>query len=507
MKRIKTIIISLSTVKGGEKTAKQQVKILILTLVTALVFCGAVSATDYTVGPGQTYTTIGSAVAAATDGDNIQVNPNSGGNPYTEQVEINHNLTLKANGTVTVAPTSPTNNVFNVRPSGSNSGSGTTIQGFTITGPTSGVGISLAQVNNCRILNNTIINCTTGVNVYQSNNDEISGNTIIYTGLDYSYGVYVDGSSDNIINNNITMTGNGAGDTRGIHTWGDSHIISGNTVTIINPLHTAAGIGLNSDSGNGHNIEIIGNTISCTGQGQNYELEFNSAYSNTAWGNNFITGRIKNDGNNNLLNFNRISNESSIWSTVAFDARYNWFGSNSGPTINQINGESITYNPWLVMTVTASPTTIYTGGISTVTADFTHDSLSGVHIPSLGHFPDGIGVLITSIGGSVGSSSTTAYTSNGAAVAHFKADQGPGTGSASGSLDSQDPLNVSIIILQSLNSNTSVNAATVTTVNAATVKTINGKTVGMEETGAPIVPLALGIISVLGGLATRRRRK
>ena len=43
------------------------------------------------------------------------------------------------------------------------------------------------------------------------------------------------------------------------------------------------------------------------------------------------------------------------------------------------------------------------------------------------------------------------------------------------------------------------------TVNAAT--TTSGNTVGMQSTGAPIVPLAIGILSVLGGLAATRKKQ
>ena len=46
------------------------------------------------------------------------------------------------------------------------------------------------------------------------------------------------------------------------------------------------------------------------------------------------------------------------------------------------------------------------------------------------------------------------------------------------------------------------------TANAATETTINtaSRTIGMQDTGAPIIPLALGIISVLGGFAAARRK-
>lgn len=43
------------------------------------------------------------------------------------------------------------------------------------------------------------------------------------------------------------------------------------------------------------------------------------------------------------------------------------------------------------------------------------------------------------------------------------------------------------------------------TVNAAT--TTSGNTIGMQTTGAPIVPLALAVLSVLGGLTAARKKQ
>nr|WP_319374007.1 Ig-like domain-containing protein [uncultured Methanobacterium sp.] len=43
--------------------------------------------------------------------------------------------------------------------------------------------------------------------------------------------------------------------------------------------------------------------------------------------------------------------------------------------------------------------------------------------------------------------------------------------------------------------------------NAATTQTTSGNTVGMQSTGTPIAPLAIGILSVLGGLAATRKKQ
>ena len=38
-------------------------------------------------------------------------------------------------------------------------------------------------------------------------------------------------------------------------------------------------------------------------------------------------------------------------------------------------------------------------------------------------------------------------------------------------------------------------------------ETVHAQTVGMQETGAPIVPLALAILSILGGIVSSRKNK
>jgi len=454
--------IACFKIKGGENVKKQAI-ITILTFITAVILSGAVSAVDYTVGPDQTYTTITSAVAASTTGDTITVNPNNG-NPYIETVNVDHTLNLVANGEVTVQKVNSAGSVFNVH----SDGSGTTIQGFTITKTDAAMpdaGISLNSVNNCHILDNKIIGFATGIDIVASDNNIISGNT-------------------------ITSGPNSGGYSYGIDNYGSSPQASSNNQIIYNTIAPQA-----SGTGNaiavalfsGMNNQIIGNSIKPT---------------TTGTGN---TIGVILDYNGNVAHFNQIIATTAfrLQGECTIDALYNWYGSNNGPTLSQLPDAAYTYyNPWLIMIVSASPTTLYTGGISNVYADFTHDSTydpnnpaASYHDPSLGHFPDNVGVYITSTGGEVGSLFNTVYTINGIATAFFRATLGPGTGAAAGSLDNQDPLSVSITVLPA----PIVSAAGSSVISAAS------NTVGMQTTGIPLFGVVLAFIMVLGGLVMPRR--
>ncbi|OPX58580.1 MAG: hypothetical protein A4E25_01600 [Methanobacterium sp. PtaB.Bin024] len=203
---------------------------------------------------------------------------------------------------------------------------------------------------------------------------------------------------------------------------------------------------------------------------------------------------------NCTANFNRFYNNTATTNGNAIcnkhgsvDAKYNWWGSNDGPATGSIYGELAEYDPWLVMTYSANPTTIQQGSKSTLTADFRYDSNGSFHDPALGHLPDGTPVTFTTNLGNVGSKSVVKYTIDGIATAILRGDEAAGEALTTANLDNQ-----------TLNSTVTINAATV---NAATTSKSTGNTVGMQPTGSPIVPLALAILSVLGGLITTRKKQ
>ena len=70
------------------------------------------------------------------------------------------------------------------------------------------------------------------------------------------------------------------------------------------------------------------------------------------------------------------------------NANYNWWGTNftTNPTSSgRIN--SGTSSIWMVLTITANPSTIGTGGSSTITADLLHDNQGTLHNPANGLVP------------------------------------------------------------------------------------------------------------------------
>src|SRR5262249_2036406 len=104
--------------------------------------------------------------------------------------------------------------------------------------------------------------------------------------------------------------------------------------------------------------------------------------------------------------FNRIvGNSVGLNNTTAntVDAINNWWGSNAGPNGaagDTVMGGPVTDNLWLILQVTASPTTLLPGGVATVVADLTKNS-SGVDTSELGHVPDGIPVSFTATNGTI----------------------------------------------------------------------------------------------------------
>ncbi|MDI9618828.1 hypothetical protein [Methanothermobacter sp.] len=49
----------------------------------------------------------------------------------------------------------------------------------------------------------------------------------------------------------------------------------------------------------------------------------------------------------------------------AVDARFNWWGSNT-PDFSILVSGSVTYNPWIVLSINANPGTVPTGGTSQI---------------------------------------------------------------------------------------------------------------------------------------------
>ena len=123
------------------------------------------------------------------------------------------------------------------------------------------------------------------------------------------------------------------------------------------------------------------------------------------------------------LHFNRIVGDNTsveLYSEGDRDvnATFNWWGSNN--PVNVTNDADVTYNPWIVLTVTATPKIINNGDKSAVTADLLHDNGDNYLDPVNGHVPDGISVKFQS--DELGTiNPTTNTTSNGSTNTTFTA--------------------------------------------------------------------------------------
>lgn len=175
-------------------------KILIgaLGVLIVLLNIGFAGAATLNVGAGQAYTTIQSAIDAASTGDVISV----GEGTYAE------NLVIKKDG-ISVIGKNKEKTIIDAKKTGSAiriETNNVIISGFTIqNNGGSGkddAGVSFYKANNNMIANSIIMNNNVGISLYtSSNNNVVSGNYIKSSGR---YGILIFTSTDNkIYNNNI----------------------------------------------------------------------------------------------------------------------------------------------------------------------------------------------------------------------------------------------------------------------------------------------------------------
>jgi autotransporter family porin len=221
-----------------------------------------------------------------------------------------------------------------------------------------------------------------------------------------------------------TFTSNTAMDGGAIYNYGalavTNDIFNYNTANTTNKS-------LSYDGGaifNGGNLTVTGSTFTSNIANWGGALfnRGNSTISSSTLKNNRATydsGAIFNNKGTLTVHFNRIignqivgyGSEDISNYNGKLNAEYNWWGSNSGPSKGRIKYETNTsivnahVNSWMVLTITASSTTIKAGGISTITTNLLYDSKGVYHNHKSGHVPDGITVSFTTPTGTVNSCS------------------------------------------------------------------------------------------------------
>ena len=161
------------------------------------------------------------------------------------------------------------------------------------------------------------------------------------------------------------------------------------------------------------------------------------------------------------MNFNRIvDNTASMGTNIYNEAgscnvENNWWGVNTTPPGISVIGGAVDANPWLILDVTGSPTTILTGATSTITANLNRNSDGTLVGNSTNHVPDG---TIFNFQTNIGTISAQTGSVNGIVSDTYSAPSTPGTAIINTLVDSQTiPITIDIkslnIYVEPLNGN------------------------------------------------------
>lgn len=172
-------------------------------------------------------------------------------------------------------------------------------------------------------------------------------------------------------------------------------------------------------------------------------------------------------------------------------ATYNWYGTNNPDSRKFFKGNgTLIYDPWLVLNIHASPSTIHTGKTSTITADVYRDSAGGDHSVDAAQFFSGPQITFATNLGNVGSKSITTQWVNGFATATLMADEG--TGIATVTASDHQSVQTLVNILGAVPPKSSTN-------------TINATSVNMQDTGIPILMFLMAILMLFSGFLPRKK--
>jgi len=166
----------------------------------------------------------------------------------------------------------------------------------------------------------------------------------------------------------------------------------------------------------------------------------NSATGSPAWG-----GAIISTGAMTVSNSRIVGNSATLGSGFLENGgagnvgtvTNNWWGCNAGPNnagcdhVDANPGSTANFNPWLELSISASPTQILPSATSTLTADLTHNSnnFGGFQVP------DGTGIAF---GGTLGTDSPTSTAlSSGQATSTYTAGAAAGHGTGAATVDNQ----------------------------------------------------------------------
>jgi predicted outer membrane repeat protein len=345
---------------------------------------------------------------SAASSDSIYVNSSSGNDAYNglnpawtsglngPKATIKNAIsTVTTDGTVHIA--NGTYNESNIQINTNMKIIGENQDNTIINGKQSGNNIfTIATGINLTIINLTLTNATTNTGAIY-NNGILTVNNSTFTGNL--------GSNGGAIYNEGTLTVNNSSFTENEAVQNGAVILNHGTLTVDNSTFTG-NLGSNGGAIFNYGGILTVNNSTFTGNlavqngGAIYNTGTLTVNNSTFTGNHAVTGGAIFNCDTVVVNFNRIIGNiardgSAIYNySGTVDARYNWWGSNTNPSA-YISGSGMTYDPWIVLTVTSNPTTLNVDGKSTITIDLLHDSDKIYHDPVNGHVPDGLNVNLS----------------------------------------------------------------------------------------------------------------
>lgn len=461
--------------------------------ITATVLSGAglgiagsaSAATTLIVGDsscaGATYTTIGAAEAAASNGDTIEVCAGT----YNEDITTNKSLTfLGAQSGVDARGRSGAETIVNNATAAGLSGPGTVVDGFTFTGANDtpgpdGAAISLLAdgstvkntifsndqravvvISDTATLTQNVVNgvfdgfffcCDKGSNSTVSDNaftgsltdgavNIAPGGPPAVTGVSIAGNTYDAAAGSNFVVAGVTSnlnvsnnTANGGGSAIVLLGGNNDYTVSGNRIT--------------GSTGSGISAADFGFTYGNNGGGSITRNDFEGNYRGIKFGTDTDTTAVEVHDNMFVDNTNGTATSSNphagIWSTGnshPIHATDNWWGCNGGPGATGCDAAikdstttgSVAYDPWLVLRTTVGTHTLNQGVSTSFHADLNHDSAGGT-VPAGHEVLDGESVAFAFTKGTVGTASANLVA--GAADTTITAGNSAGTGTASATVD------------------------------------------------------------------------
>ena len=411
-----------------------------------------------TTGDGSQYNpyqTIKKGISTLTAGGTIHI----ANGQYTGQnntlITIDKNMNIIGESqSGTIINGTGTNRIFTI-----NSGATVTLTNLTLTNATSTARGAIYNqgtltATNCTFTNNTVtityINIGGGGAIYNkgtiislsgctftNNNASYDGSYNIGGGAIYNQGTINSLIDCNFTKNTATHCG-GAINNQGTIISLSGCIFTNNTATndgyggaIYNYQGTITS--LNGCNFTNNTATTNGGAI-CNTQGNITSISSCNFTSNNATNG----GAIRNWDGNLTAQYNRFyNNTATTYGTAIYclygsvNATLNWWGSNSPQDITNLIvagvGGSVNASTWVILTVNANPTTIYSTQTTIITADLNHYTNNTGYIGELSnHIPDGIQVIFSLTNGPLGSfngltSPVTLFTSEGLASILFNA--------------------------------------------------------------------------------------